>query len=72
MAMGRVRARFFHIQTWPVSLLSKSEPGPINKRVFYAGPRPAPPGPTGPAQPMPLQSKKKKKNPKALNLHKRT
>ena len=54
MATGWVRVRFFHIQTRPAGLLSKPEHGPINKWVFYAGPRPAPPGPMGPTQPMPF------------------
>ena len=70
MTTGWVQVGFFHIQTRPASLLSKLEHGPINKRVFYAGPRPAPPGPMGPTQPMPFQGpirgpiKKKKKSPK--------
>ena len=75
MATGRVRVGFFHIRTRSIGLLSKPELDPINKRVFYAGPRPAlsgPTGPAGPTQPMPLQSEKKKKKPEALNLHKRT
>ena len=72
MATGRVRVGFSHIRTRPAGLLSKLKPSPINKRVFYAGPRPTPSGPTGPAQPMPLQLGKKKKKPEALNLHKRT
>ena len=70
MATGWVRVGFFHIQTRPAGILSKPKHGPINKRVFYAGPRPTPPGPMGPTQPMPFQGpirgsiKKKKKSPK--------
>ena len=48
MATGRVRAGFFHTRVRPVGLDPRPEPGPISKRIFFAGPRRAPPGPVGP------------------------
>ena len=45
--MGRVRAGFFHTQARPPGLDPQPEPGPISKRIFFVGPRPAPPGPAG-------------------------
>ena len=46
--MGRVRAGFFHTQARPPGLDPQPEPGPISKRIFFVGPRPAPQGPRVP------------------------
>ena len=52
MATGRVRAGFFHTRARPASLDPRLEPGPISKRIFFAGPRPTPPGPVGSTGPV--------------------
>ena len=52
MATGRVRAGFFHTRARPAGLDLRPEPGPISKRIFFAGPRPAPPGPAGSTGPI--------------------
>ena len=72
MAMGRVRAGFFHTRTRPAGLSPKPEPSPFINRVFFLEPGPASAGPRGPRQALldlgPIRSptKKKKKN---LNGH---
>ena len=45
MATCRVQTWFFHTRTRPAGLDPRPEPAPISKRIFFTGPRPAPPGP---------------------------
>ena len=52
MATGRVRVGFLHTRARPAGLDPRPEPGPISKRIFFTGPRPAPPGPAGSTGPV--------------------
>ena len=65
MVTGWVRVGFFYMRTYLAGLDPWPEPSLFNKRVFYAGPRPAPwarfsSTRFGP-NPRPNQKKKKKK-----------
>ena len=64
MATGWVRARFLYTQARPTGQDPQPRPDPIINRIFFPGPRPAPPGPVGPCHFRAYsvaQSKKKKK-----------
>jgi len=52
MATGQVRVGLFNTETRPTGLDLLPEPGPFNKQVFYAGPKPALLGPVGPTSPV--------------------
>ena len=45
MAMGRVRAGFFHTQTRPAGQDPRAGPSPFTKRIFFSGTRTRPHGP---------------------------
>ena len=51
MAMGRVRAGFFHTRTRPAGQDPWPGPAPFRIPGFFPGPRPAPAGPHGPHGP---------------------
>ena len=57
MAIGRVRAGFFHTQTRPVGLPWKPGPGPFIKQIFFSTPNPPRRAPTGPVPSCPAKPK---------------
>ena len=57
MAIGQVRAGFFHTRTRPVGLPWKPGPGPFIKQIFFSTPNPPRRAPTGPVPSCPAKPK---------------